>query len=83
MEVDHAEQEAVVARLDPSNPAHDNRIQQRQKAVQKGKNTAGYHAYTQQVPKESRRPRSLKTPSTPDPTLDIPAKRWLGLVRAW
>lgn len=70
-------------KLDPADPEHSKRIQQRQKDVAKGKNTAGYHAYTQQVPKEKRRVRSMDTPSTPDPTLDMSKKRWQGLVRAW
>mmetsp|Transcript_13248 Transcript_13248/g.15943 ORF Transcript_13248/g.15943 Transcript_13248/m.15943 type:complete len:220 (+) Transcript_13248:2-661(+) len=48
-----------------------------------GKNTVGYDEYTQQVPKHKRRPRCMKHPMTPDHTLDIPTKRWQGLVRAW
>jgi Histone RNA hairpin-binding protein RNA-binding domain len=70
-------------RLDPSNPVHDHRIKQRRKMIAKGKNTAGYDHYLQQVPKSRRKARSLQTPATPDATLDIPAKRWNGLVRAW
>lgn len=70
-------------KLDPSDPDQCKRIQQRKKDIAKGKNTAGYHAYTQQVPKEKRRIRSMDTPSTPNPTLDISKKRWQGLVRAW
>lgn len=75
--------EESVAKLDPNNPVHANRIQQRCKMIQKGKNTAGYDCYVQQVPKQKRVPRSMITPSTPDPTLDIPTKRWQGQVRAW
>ena len=72
------------AKLNPSdNPVHANRIQQRRKAIEKGKNTAGYDCYRQQVPKAERRLLSMDTPTTPDPTLDIPAKRWLGQMRAW
>ena len=75
--------EEQVPRLDPNNPVHANRIQQRRKMIQKGKNTAGYDCYVHQVPKHKRTPRSMITPSTPDPTLDIPTKRWQGQVRAW
>ena len=67
--------------LDPA--VHAKRIEQRRKAIMKGKNTAGYDAYIQQVPKNKRRPRSMETPSTPNPTLDIPKKRWDGMVKAW
>lgn len=70
-------------KLDPSDPANSRRIQQRRKAVAKGKNTAGYDAYRHRVPKENRRLRTMETPSTPDPTLDIPNKRWQGMIRAW
>ena len=68
------------AKLDPV--AHAHRIQQRRKAVEKGKNTVGYDCYRQQVPKAERL-LSMDTPATPDPTLDIPAKRWLGQMKAW
>jgi len=70
-------------KLDSNDPVEANRIQQRRKAITKGKNTVGYDCYLQQVPKEKRRPRSMETPTTPDHTLDIPGKRWNGLVRAW
>jgi len=70
-------------KLNPDDPVHAQRMVARQKAIQKGKNTAGYDAYVQQVPKHQRRPRSMETPSTPDHTLDIPAKRWQGMVKAW
>lgn len=69
--------------LDPNDPVQANRIQKRRKMIQKGKNTAGYDSYVQKIPKEKRVPRSMVTPSTPDPTLDIPTKRWQGQVRAW
>ena len=75
--------EVQVPHLDPNNPVHANRIQQRRKMIQKGKNTAGYDCYVQQVPKHKRTARSMVTPSTPDATLDIPTKRWQGQVRAW
>lgn len=74
---------AIFDKLNPDDPVHRNRISAREKAIQKGKNTAGYDAYLQQIPKHQRRPRSMETPSTPDPTLDIPAKRWQGIVKAW
>ena len=70
-------------KLDPSDPAHVRRIQQRRRMISFGKNTVGYEEYIKQVPKESRRARSMKTPMTPDYSLDIPNKRWTGLVRAW
>ena len=73
----------VFEKLDPSDPVHANRMQQRRKAISKGKNTAGYDCYLQQVPKEARQERSMETPSTPDPTLDISSKRWQGQMRAW
>lgn len=70
------------SKLNPAVEAHARRIDSRSKAIAKGKNTAGYDAYIQQIPKYKRR-RSMETPSTPDHTLDIPAKRWQGLVKAW
>lgn len=70
-------------KLNQSDPASARRIQQRRRMVAKGKNTVGYDEYIKQVPKHKRRPRCLKTPSTPDHTLDIPNKRWQGLVKAW
>jgi hypothetical protein len=72
---------AAFDKLDPDQFAR--RIEQRRRAVQHGKNTVGYEEYRKQVPKEERRPRSMQHPSTPDPTLDIPTKRWQGLVKAW
>jgi hypothetical protein len=73
----------VFDKLNAEDPVHKQRIVTRQKAILKGKNTAGYDAYIQQISMQQRRPRSMETPSTPDPTLDIPAKRWQGLVKAW
>ena len=73
--------QAVFAKLDPVEFQH--RIEQRRRAIQHGKNTSGYEEYIKQVPKEKRRPRSMKHPNTPDHTLDIPTKRWQGLVKAW
>jgi Histone RNA hairpin-binding protein RNA-binding domain len=59
------------------------RIMSRYRAVMKGKNTPGYEEYRRQVPLPLRKPRSTDTPATPDHTLDIPNKRWQGLIRAW
>lgn len=75
--------EEQVNRLDPNDPVQANRIQQRRKMILKGKNTVGYDRYLQQVPKHKRIPRSMATPATPDPTVDISTKRWQGQVRAW
>jgi hypothetical protein len=69
--------------LDPSNEIHARRIEQRRKMISLGKNTTGYDEYLKQIPKDKRRKRSMKTPMTPEHTLDIPNKRWTGLVRAW
>jgi histone RNA hairpin-binding protein len=56
---------------------------QRQKQINKGKNTVGYDEYCRRVPKNLRRPRCMDTPSTPDYTLDIPNRQWNGMVKAW
>ena len=48
-----------------------------------GKNTAGYDEYCKQVPREKRRLRCLEHPQTPPHTLDIPNRRWQGMVKAW
>jgi hypothetical protein len=69
--------------LDPSNEIHARRIEQRRKMISLGKNTTGYAEYLKQVPKDKRRQRSMKTPMTPEHKVDIPNKRWTGLVRAW
>jgi len=74
---------AEFPKLDASKPEHARRIQQRRRMICYGKNTVGYEIYTSKVPKEQRRPRSMETPSTPDHTLDIPNKRWIGQIRAW
>lgn len=70
-------------KLDLSKPEHKRRLDQRRKMISYGKNTMGYDAYIRQVPKEKRRKRNMETPMTPDYTLDIPNKRWMGQVRAW
>eukprot|EP00535_Pseudo-nitzschia_heimii_P006296 CAMPEP_0197188980 /NCGR_PEP_ID=MMETSP1423-20130617/18909_1 /TAXON_ID=476441 /ORGANISM="Pseudo-nitzschia heimii, Strain UNC1101" /LENGTH=295 /DNA_ID=CAMNT_0042640983 /DNA_START=372 /DNA_END=1259 /DNA_ORIENTATION=+ len=80
---DASRQERVFLKLDPKNPTHAHKIQQRRKAIAKGKNTIGYDRYSRSVPKEKRQKRSMITPSTPDHTLDIPNKKWNGLVRSW
>ena len=66
-----------------SDPVQARRIQQRARMIMFGKNTAGYDEYVKQVPKESRRPRCMDHPATPDHTLDIPNRRWQGMVKAW
>ena len=71
----------VFCKLDPTQ--FQRRIEQRRRAIQHGKNTAGYDEYIKEVPKNQRRPRSMKHPSTPDHTLEIPTKRWQGLIKAW
>eukprot|EP00563_Minutocellus_polymorphus_P001015 CAMPEP_0181038814 /NCGR_PEP_ID=MMETSP1070-20121207/10130_1 /TAXON_ID=265543 /ORGANISM="Minutocellus polymorphus, Strain NH13" /LENGTH=298 /DNA_ID=CAMNT_0023116611 /DNA_START=201 /DNA_END=1097 /DNA_ORIENTATION=- len=73
----------VVPKLDQNDPVQARRIQQRAKMIMFGKNTAGYDEYIKQVPKETRRPRCMDHPTTPDHTLDIPNRRWQGMVKAW
>ena len=80
---DASKQEQIFLKLDPNNPQHAHKIQQRRKAITKGKNTIGYDYYLRAVPKEKRQKRSMVTPSTPDHTLDIPNKKWNGMVRSW
>ena len=74
-----------IPKLDPNNNTHARRIQQRRRQVLFGKNTAGYEEYIKKIPKH-KRPRnrkSLDCPMTPDYLLDIPTKRWQGLMNAW
>jgi hypothetical protein len=78
-----AKQESAFHKLETSVPEQAHKIQQRRKAVDKGKNTVGYDVYCRQVPKDKRRKWSMETPWTPDHTLDIPNKQWNGMVRAW
>jgi len=80
---DVSKQERVFNKLDPKNPQHARKIQQRQKAIGKGKNTVGYDIYCRSVNKEKRQKRSMITPSTPDHTLDVPNKKWNGMIRSW
>ncbi|CAJ1954483.1 unnamed protein product [Cylindrotheca closterium] len=75
--------EAAFKKLDPSIPEQAKRLQTRRRMISYGKNTLGYDEYLRQVPKEKRQPRCMETPSTPDYTLDMPNKRWMGQVRAW
>lgn len=69
--------------LDPTDAVQSRRIQQRRRTILRGKNTVGYTEYLKAVPKHKRRPRNMKYPVTPNHTVDIPNKRWLGLVKAW
>ena len=66
--------------LDASNPEIQNRIKKRQIQVSYGKNTLGYDNYISQIPKTK---REITMPRTPDASLDIPTKRWAGLIKAW
>ena len=72
-----------IPKLNPEDKAHARRIQQRRRQVMFGKNTAGYEEYTKKVPRHKRRHRCLDCPMTPDYMLDIPTKRWQGLMNAW
>jgi hypothetical protein len=76
-------QEEVFPKLDTSDPDSARRVQQRRRTIAMGKNTVGYDEYRKQVPVHQRKPRSMNHPATPDHTLDIPNRRWLGLVKAW
>ena len=80
---DALKQERVFHKLDPKNPQHAHKINQRRKAIAKGKNTIGYDIYCRTIPKDKRQKRSMITPSTPDHKLDIPNKKWNGMVRSW
>mmetsp|Transcript_2147 Transcript_2147/g.5711 ORF Transcript_2147/g.5711 Transcript_2147/m.5711 type:complete len:239 (-) Transcript_2147:2027-2743(-) len=80
---DASKQERVFQKLDPRNPQQAHKLSQRRKAIAKGKNTIGYDIYCRKIPKEKRQKRSMITPSTPDHTLDMPNKKWNGLVRSW
>jgi len=73
----------IFPKLDLSIPEQKHKLEQRRKMISYGKNTVGYTEYIRQIPKERRKKRSMETPMTPDHTLDIPNKRWLGQIRAW
>jgi Histone RNA hairpin-binding protein RNA-binding domain len=75
--------DAAFSKLDENDEVQARRMQQRRKQIAMGKNTSGYESYCQKIPKHLRKPRSMETPSTPNFALDIPAKRWAGIVRAW
>jgi Histone RNA hairpin-binding protein RNA-binding domain len=81
--VDTAQQETAFHKFDVTVPQQAHKMQQRQKAVAKGKNTVGYDEYIRQVPKQKRKKFSMETPATPDASLDIPNKKWNGMVKAW
>ncbi|KAL3774984.1 hypothetical protein ACHAW5_007681 [Stephanodiscus triporus] len=72
-----------IPKLNPDDPVHAKRIHQRRRQVLFGKNTVGYEEYTKKIPRHKRKHRSLDCPMTPDHMLDIPAKRWQGLMNAW
>jgi len=69
--------------MDANDPEQAHRIKQRQKTITKGKNTAGYSRYRSMVPLEERKEKSLSTPTSPNPYVQMSAKRWQGCVRAW
>ena len=48
--------------------------------VDKGKNNIGYSAYNKQVPRDTRKPKTMQHPRTPDHKANIPNQRWLGMV---
>ncbi|KAG7351791.1 histone RNA hairpin-binding domain containing protein [Nitzschia inconspicua] len=81
--MDRTQQETAFHPLDVTVPQQAHKIRQRQKTIAKGKNTIGYDEYRKQVPLHKRHKFSMETPSTPDPTLDIPNKQWNGMVKAW
>mmetsp|Transcript_7270 Transcript_7270/g.19485 ORF Transcript_7270/g.19485 Transcript_7270/m.19485 type:complete len:302 (-) Transcript_7270:150-1055(-) len=56
------------------------RLAQRQKQVDFGKNTIGYQRYIQQVPKHRRR---FRDPATPDIHKDVSKRSFEGQVKAW
>ena len=69
--------------LDPKNSDHAHKIVKRRKMISYGKNTIGYDEYLKKIPKHRRIPRCPDHPTTPDSTVDIPWKRFHGLVKAW
>jgi hypothetical protein len=75
--------EPLFQKLNPSDPKVAHRIEQRRKAISKGRATAGYENYVKQIKREERRDRCLEFPSTPDATADMSNNRFFGLVRAW
>ena len=77
----HRRTQTTFNKIDPLAGAQ--KIYQRQKQIEKGKNTVGYDEYRRRVPFDERIPKSMDTPSTPDHTLDIPNRKWNGMVKAW
>ena len=73
----------AIPKLDPNDPANKNKIFQRRKQINFGKNTTGYEEYIKKIPKHKRPKRSAECPMTPDYLLDIPTKRFQGLMNAW
>ena len=73
----------AIPKLDPNDPANKNKIFQRRKQINFGKNTTGYEEYIKKIPKHKRLKRSAECPMTPDYLLDIPTKRFQGLMNAW
>ncbi|KAI9015490.1 histone RNA hairpin-binding protein RNA-binding domain-containing protein [Hyaloraphidium curvatum] len=58
----------------------ERRLEQRQKQIDYGKNTAGYERYTKMVPKSKRK---RGDPQTPDKYASYSKRAWDGLVRVW
>lgn len=59
------------------------RLEKRQRQIDIGKSTAGYIAYTQQVPKHKRQLRREEHPVTPSKSQHCSKRQWDGKVRKW
>ena len=59
------------------------KIQQRLKQINLGKDTKGYCNYLKLVPKHKRSRNYQEHPRTPDHTLAISNRNWLGQIRVW
>ncbi|CAG9786788.1 unnamed protein product [Diatraea saccharalis] len=55
-------------------------LQRRQKQIDYGKNTVGYHNYLQQVPMDS---RTKDHPKTPDKYTKYSRRSWDTLIKMW
>ncbi|XP_072949336.1 histone RNA hairpin-binding protein isoform X2 [Epargyreus clarus] len=55
-------------------------LQRRQKTIDYGKNTVGYHIYIQKVPIEK---RTKEHPKTPDKYLKYSRRSWDTLIKMW